>query len=342
MSVECKGQNCCIVGCKSYFHKINATTPISGFIKHKDCTDYCRELHDYAGKAYGIGSPPYRISSGKGSKADRAAVLQSLDIVAKTMHNDLVKAKRNKDYITDENAKRLKQAAKSLRSAGLTGYHLEQEINELAWFVGGDPAKISQLQHKLNQLSIPGKSGRLKEDGVYGPETRSAWNNFCNRLIDGAVPSLNWINPLQPGVMGIEHRISDASKPTGKIRDFFPMENLPDKYDYSIILQPKNGELKRAFMLDAPHYKNGKPIGYHMNMASNIENALPQFVKKYFYDHKEMTEEAFLKLKNFKNAKVLRVGGRILFVDGLALGIVGSFAGDAFAEWVVDVTCAEE
>lgn len=268
-------------------------------------------------------------------------MLQSLDIVAKTMHNDLVKAKRNKDYLTGENAKRLKQAAKSLRSAGLTGYHLELEIDELAWFVGGDPVKIMQLQHKLNQLSIPGKSGRLKEDGVYGPETRSAWNSFYNRLMDSAVPSLNWVNPLQPGVTGIEHRISDASKPTGKIRDFFSMENLPDKYDYSIILQPQNGELKRAFMLDAPHYKNGKPIGYHMNMALNIEDALPQFAKKYFYDHKELPEEAFLKLKNFKNAKMLRFGGRMLFVGGVVLDALELWEA-ASADWSEDEKLGHE
>lgn len=308
MSVECKGQNCCVVGCKSYFHNINATTPISGFIKHKDCTDYCRELPDYAGKVYSIGSPPYRISSGKGSKIDRAAVLQSLDIVAKTMHNDFIKAKRKKDYITDENAKRLKQAAKSLRSAGLTGYHLEREIDELAWFVGGDPAKILQLQHKLNQLSIPGKSGRLKEDGAYGIETMGAWTSFTRYLGNGTITTLNWVDPLKNLTIGSSNWGINNT-----------IHNADTKLQYFRVESPHitpNGITQNGWF-------RGKrlPINYnHINIDfGKNPTAFESWVKQQ-YDHYPLSDDAYSALKDLKQlGKKVRIAGKVLLVGGVVL-----------------------
>ena len=51
-------------------------------------------------------------------------------------------------------------------------------IERLAWFVGGDAAKIRQLQQRFNELNL---GGRLLEDGVYGKRltvlVRAFWMN---------------------------------------------------------------------------------------------------------------------------------------------------------------------
>ena len=67
-------------------------------------------------------------------------------------------------------------------------------MDELAWFVGGDPDKIRQLQQKLNELGI---GERLKGDGVFGRKTQAAWNDYKEAL-SGSVPALGFIDPLQP------------------------------------------------------------------------------------------------------------------------------------------------
>ena len=71
----------------------------------------------------------------------------------------------------------------------------ESTIERLAWFVGGDPAKIRQLQSKLNELGI---GEWLEEDGVLGKKTLAIWNDTIKRLVSGSVPSLRFIDPLQP------------------------------------------------------------------------------------------------------------------------------------------------
>ncbi len=69
-------------------------------------------------------------------------------------------------------------------------------------------------------------------------------------------------------------------------------------------------------MLDRPHKVDGMPFGYHMN----VEFDVPKTFQKYFYNHKEIDEATYFKLKNFKNvAKPIRIGGKILLAMGAAL-----------------------
>ena len=70
------------------------------------------------------------------------------------------------------------------------GKDIVKQSQALGWFVGGNQQKILQLQKNLNKLDIKGKSGKLKEDGVYGKETLSAWLSFVNKLKNGVVPTL--------------------------------------------------------------------------------------------------------------------------------------------------------
>ena len=51
---------------------------------------------------------------------------------------------------------------------------------------------------------MKGTNGRLKEDGVFGEETLSAWNQLLNNLERGVVPTLAWIDVLKTNKTGIE------------------------------------------------------------------------------------------------------------------------------------------
>jgi hypothetical protein len=113
----------------------------------------------------------------------------------------LERNERENNYITDETAKNLKSAVGELERCGISTGSAGSEIEKLAWFVGGDPAKIRQLQSKLNQLNI---GEHLTEDGVYGKKTLEAWEKFLSRLEHGTVPTLAWIDPLQSNLTGIK------------------------------------------------------------------------------------------------------------------------------------------
>ena len=68
------------------------------------------------------------------------------------------------------------------------------EAVKLAWFVGGDPAKIRKLQSKLNEMHI---GEHLTEDGVYGKKTEQVVEGFFDELFRGSFHTLTWVNPLQ-------------------------------------------------------------------------------------------------------------------------------------------------
>ena len=107
---------------------------------------------------------------------------------------------RENNYITDDTAKNLKSAVSELERSGISTGSASSKIEKLAWFVGGDPAKIRQLQNKLNQLGV---GEHLTEDGVYGKKTARNVSNFFNHFLEGSIPSLNWVNPLQTEFTGI-------------------------------------------------------------------------------------------------------------------------------------------
>ena len=69
------------------------------------------------------------------------------------------------NYITDDTARNLCAAVSELERCGISTGISDSSIAQLAWFVGGDPAKILQMQRALNDLGI---GQRLAEDGVYG------------------------------------------------------------------------------------------------------------------------------------------------------------------------------
>ncbi len=94
-----------------------------------------------------------------------------LDSIAHTMEQDLLRNERENNYITDETASILKKAGQDLSRCGVT-ISIDSTVDKLAWFVGGDPAKIRKLQSKLNEMHV---GEHLTEDGVYGVKTLRAW-----------------------------------------------------------------------------------------------------------------------------------------------------------------------
>ena len=196
MSVELKGRNGYAVGSKSYFCKLNESQTLEGLMKVKDSCNYYNDLLRTVDNGSGRNSPT--------AKAYRSRILSALEALAGNIERDLKKGAQNNDYIVDENADRLAQVGQELARCGVSkGRDIVKQVKALSWFVGGNHQKILQLQKNLNKLGIKGKSGRLKEDGVYGKETLAAWNSFYNKLVDGTVPILNWVDPLQSNLTGI-------------------------------------------------------------------------------------------------------------------------------------------
>jgi len=239
----------------------------------------------------------------------------ALEVIADQLERDLTRNERENNYITDDTARNLKEALRDLNRCDVGIGSAESTIERLAWFVGGDPAKIRQLQSKLNELGI---GERLEEDGVFGKKTLEKWNRFKEAL-SGAVPALGFIDPLQSEVSGYSHKFKKRTRPTGEVAERYHVSDLPEKYDASVILKRVGNKKELAFMLDQPHKVDGDIAGYHMNVHVDV----PERLQRYFYNHKEINESTYLKLKNFKNvAKPVRFAGKILLATGIVLDVV--------------------
>jgi len=136
----------------------------------------------YEGKCgYTVGSRAYMeymetqvfgtVVSGFGNPDYERFLGNALQSVADQLERDLDNAIRENDYITDQTAESLKAVVGELDDFGIGTGSLNGKIEKLAWFEGGDPTKIKELQKALNDLGV---GQRLKEDGVYGEKTKAA------------------------------------------------------------------------------------------------------------------------------------------------------------------------
>lgn len=222
----------------------------------------------------------------------------ALESIAYQLERDLERNERENNYITDETEENLKTAVSELERCGISTGSASSKIEKLAWFVGGDPAKIRQLQNKLNALHL---SNQLLEDGVYGRKTDSARSNFMQELIHGTVPSLTWVDPLQSNWTGIVA----ATKTTKGGRQFSKLVSA----DSSLPL----------FSADLHPYQ-GNPNYYHINVRAPAEASTWQKSLASQMDHMEISKEAYDILKDFQHsAKVVKIAGRIFLVAGAAL-----------------------
>ena len=161
---------------------------------------------------------------------------------------------------------------------------------------------ILRLQGHLNSLRISGLRGSLKEDGVYGSETLSAWNEFCSLIVKGSVPTLVWTKPLQSELTHINLNFKETS-----IGNFLWLG-----YD---------GSETRLLRLDKhPYKKDGKRINeyYHFNVGAMSDALDRQKKLAEKIDHSEITKDAYNLLKNFDStAKIIRVSGKTLLVTNV-------------------------
>jgi len=114
---------------------------------------------------------PSLICAASGNPDYERLLRDALRSVATQLERDLDNAIRENDYITDQTADSLKAVVSELDHCGVSTGSLNSKIEKLAWFVGGDPSKIKDLQKALNDLGV---GQRLKEDGVYGEKTKAA------------------------------------------------------------------------------------------------------------------------------------------------------------------------
>ena len=169
---------------------MNESQTLAALVKAKDSYNYYNDLF----RAINNGSANNSLTV----KAYRSRVSSALEALANVIERDLKKGVQNNDYILDDNAARLKQAGEELTRCGISkGKDIVKQSQALSWFVGGNRQKIVQMQKNLNKLGIKGKNGRLKEDGVYGKETLSAWMAFMKKLETGTVPTLAWVDALK-------------------------------------------------------------------------------------------------------------------------------------------------
>ena len=219
--------------------------------------------------------------------------------------NDLQKGIRNNDYIKDENAKNMLEAIEALDDCGFR-CDCKDYVKKLSWYVGGDERKIRDLQKNLNALRIRGDHGTLKEDGVYGKETLSAWLRFLDVLEHGVVPTFTWINPLEG------HDIK------------FIIESSAHGHN-NVIADTNRFQYYRV---DSAHGGSGwfrgeriKDVNFnHVNINyPEPANALQTWVKSR-YNHYPLSDNAYKILSDLKGTgKKVRIHGKVLLVAGIAL-----------------------
>ncbi|WP_369281984.1 hypothetical protein [Oscillibacter sp. GMB15532] len=252
---------------------------------------------------------PTMYSARWGSPDYDGLLKSSLESIAHQLDQDLERNERENNYITDDTAKELKLAVGELERCGISTGSASGKIEKLAWFVGGDPAKIRELQSKLNQLGI---GEHLNEDGVYGGKTLAAWERFIKNLEHGTVPTLAWIDPLQNNAGGLMIAGSN-NMPNNSIAD------VKTGYRYLRIDTPhisKNGVPHKVFFRGEQ-----LPIDYnHLNVDfGNHPTALQSWLKNR-YNHFRLSDSAYDMLKDLKSAgKKVRVAGKVLLVAGIAL-----------------------
>ncbi len=233
----------------------------------------------------------------------------ALRSIANQLERDLDNAIRENDYITDETADRLKAVVSELDHCGVSTGSLNSKIEKLAWFVGGDPAKIRRLQKGLNDL---GCGENLTEDGVFGKKTQRAWLQFVRELENGTVPTLRWVDILQSEQTGIEFGATEAGKNAGLQNAF-----VYDKNPYIRIDPPHPGRT-------GGFRGKVKPIDYNHINFGNVKNSnrVYEWIQKR-YNHYPLDDRAYNALKDLKGAgKKVRIAGKVLLVAGVALDVL--------------------
>lgn len=243
-------------------------------------------------------------SSSYGYSKKYADVLgKQLERIYKEIVDDINTGIRNRDYIVDSNGETLKIAIDQLEKVGVSCYGLKREVDVLMWFVGGSPRDILQLQRNLNGLGIRGTGSSLKEDGVFGERTSSAFAQFLEHLARTSFKSLVWstiwIDPLQTDLTGI--------------RQNYKITKNGEKYLQLLA----EGRSKPVMRLDRHPYGKNRDFP-HINVSAFSDSTPKQIANAAKWDHFGISNKAYEMLKNFDHtAKVIKVAGKTLLVAGV-------------------------
>ena len=237
------------------------------------------------------------------------ALRDSLTHIANQLQRDLARNERENNYITDETARKLRDAANELGRCGVSVGFADSSIERLNWFVGGDANKIRQLQQKLNELAL---GERLEEDGVYGEKTLRVWSKFLRDLEHGTVPTLCWIDVLQKNRTGIEIGSTTKGAEAG-LNNAFKHNGHP----YIRFDPPHNG--RTGWFRGTK-----KPIDYnHVNFDKMPDSNWLYDQIQSRYNHYPLSDAAYDVLKDLKNTgRKVRIAGRVLLVGGIALDVL--------------------
>ena len=240
------------------------------------------------------------------------ALRDALANIAQQLQRDLARNERENNYITDETARTLLEAASELGRCGVSVGFADSAIGRLAWFVGGDPDKIRRLQSKLNEFGV---GEHLTEDGVYGKKTDKAVEHFFDQLRRGSFPTIAYLDPLQSKSTQIYSRPSPSANGV-----------ISSLHDLSARSRNKKGDIT-VFRADIPD--NAHPF-YHINTVEGRSIKDGKYVPTSRqlehlnkWNHTQISDDTYKLLKNFDGvAKKVRIGGTVLLVAGEALDII--------------------
>ncbi len=193
--------------------------------------------------------------------------------------------------------------------------------------------KIRRLQCLLNEMKIPGYSGILNEDGIWGKETECAWNTFLQCFDDGIAPSLIPVNisteDISSGETSEENglvlndivgNINTVNKGIPHSLLYInPLENKWYNIEIGDIKAQKNGALligeTRSLYFDHPH---GKHQYYHFNTKAPINATERQSQILKSLDHTKVSLSTYNFFKNFDNVvKKVKKAGKVFLVAGI-------------------------
>lgn len=265
---------------------------------------------------------PSLICAASGNPDYEKLIKDALNSVTAQLSRDLDNAARENDYITDETADKLKAVVGELTRCGVSTGILHSKIEKLAWFVGGDPAKIKELQKKLNEF---GFGDHLKEDGVFGEKTAKVWVQFIRKLERGVVPTLAWTDLLQTKHTGIKIGSTTTGAEEGLKNAFV----LPDNRHY--IRFDKGKKRGKTWVRGVK-----KHVDYNHINIDDVPNSnwLFEQIRKNF-DHYPLSDKAYKLLTHLDDtAKEIRVAGKRYLADGLVIDAL--MLGDAIIADIKD------